>query len=116
MEVEIPIGPDRHQIPRLHETLHLSGALDEGEIVIIGHAELVVDRPGGPPQALSCGIGLSQHSGMMVVLDGSELTDERIERVFKSDPGTGVMRHADAGYDLAIKTAKEKGVKLPMLK
>ncbi|MCK5024078.1 MAG: urocanate hydratase [Thermoplasmata archaeon] len=73
-------------------------------------ADMVALHNGG-----GVGIGLSQHSGMMVVLDGSELTDQRIERVFKSDPGTGVMRHADAGYELAIKTAKEKGVKLPML-
>ena len=74
-------------------------------------ADMVAIHNGG-----GVGIGLSQHSGMMVVLDGSELTDQRIERVFKSDPGTGVMRHADAGYDLAIKTAKEKDIKLPMLK
>ena len=73
-------------------------------------ADMVALHNGG-----GVGIGLSQHSGMMVVLDGSELTDERIERVFKSDPGMGVIRHADAGYDLAIKTAKEKGVKLPMM-
>ena len=74
-------------------------------------ADMVALHNGG-----GVGIGLSQHSGMMVVLDGSELTDQRIERVFKSDPGTGVMRHADAGYGLAIKTAKEKGIKLPMVK
>lgn len=74
-------------------------------------ADMVALHNGG-----GVGIGLSQHSGMMVVLDGSELTDERIERVFKSDPGTGVMRHADAGYDIAIKAAKEKGVKLPMIR
>jgi len=74
-------------------------------------ADMVALHNGG-----GVGIGLSQHSGMMVVLDGTELTDERIERVFKSDPGTGVMRHADAGYDIAIRTAKEKGLKLPMQK
>jgi len=74
-------------------------------------ADMVAMHNGG-----GVGIGLSQHSGMMVVLDGSELTDERIERVFKSDPGTGVMRHADAGYDIAIKTARDKGINIPMLK
>jgi urocanate hydratase len=61
------------------------------------------------------GIGLSQHAGMIVVCDGTESTDQRIERVFKSDPGTGIARHADAGYDLAIKTALEKGLRIPML-
>ncbi|MBA3044899.1 MAG: urocanate hydratase [Candidatus Thermoplasmatota archaeon] len=73
-------------------------------------ADMVALHNGG-----GVGIGLSQHSGMIVVCDGSKETDERIERVFKSDPGTGVMRHADAGYELAKKTAREKGVKIPML-
>jgi urocanate hydratase len=48
---------------------------------------------------------------MVVVLDGSELTDRKIERVFKSDPGIGVVRHADAGYEEAEKAARERGVK-----
>ncbi len=74
-------------------------------------ADMVAMHNGG-----GVGIGLSQHSGMIVVCDGTEETDERIERVFKSDPGAGVMRHADAGYELAKKTAREKGVKIPMLK
>lgn len=74
-------------------------------------ADMVAIHNGG-----GVGIGYSQHSGMIVVCDGSKETDERIERVFKSDPGTGVMRHVDAGYELAIKTAKEKGVKIPMMK
>ncbi|MFO7619028.1 MAG: urocanate hydratase [Thermoplasmata archaeon] len=73
-------------------------------------ADMVAIHNGG-----GVGIGLSQHSGMIVVCDGTEETDERIERVFKSDPGSGVMRHADAGYDIAKKTAREKGVKIPML-
>jgi urocanate hydratase len=49
------------------------------------------------------------------VADGTEMADERLQRVLTADPGTGVMRHADAGYDLAIQTAKERGVDLPML-
>ena len=72
-------------------------------------ADMVALHNGG-----GVGIGLSQHSGMIVVLDGSEETDERIKRVFTSDPGTGVMRHVDAGYDIAIRTAREKGVRIPM--
>ena len=61
------------------------------------------------------GIGYSIHAGMVVVADGTDEGAARLERVLTTDPGTGVMRHADAGYDAAIKTAKEKGIKLPML-
>lgn len=61
------------------------------------------------------GIGYSIHAGMVVVADGTDEGAQRLERVLTSDPGMGVIRHADAGYDLAIKTAKEKGVKVPML-
>ncbi|MRG72538.1 urocanate hydratase [Alphaproteobacteria bacterium HT1-32] len=62
------------------------------------------------------GMGYSQHSGMVVVCDGSEDASRRLERVLWNDPATGVMRHADAGYDIAIDCAKEKGLNLPMLK
>jgi urocanate hydratase len=61
------------------------------------------------------GIGLSTHAGMVVVADGSREADGRIERVFTTDPGSGIMRHADAGYDIAIRFAREKGIKIPML-
>jgi urocanate hydratase len=61
------------------------------------------------------GIGYSIHAGMVVVADGTDGGDARLERVLTADPGTGVMRHADAGYDLAIETARERGVDLPML-
>ncbi len=61
------------------------------------------------------GIGYSIHSGMVVVADGTESGDRRLERVLTADPGTGVMRHADAGYDDAIAVARERGVDLPML-
>lgn len=61
------------------------------------------------------GIGYSIHAGMVVVADGSDDAAIRLERVLTTDPGTGVMRHADAGYDLAVRTARERGVKLPML-
>ena len=59
------------------------------------------------------GMGYSQHSGVVIVCDGSEAADQRIARVLWNDPGTGVMRHADAGYDIAIDCAKEKGLDLP---
>jgi urocanate hydratase len=61
------------------------------------------------------GIGYSIHAGMVIVADGTKQAGARLERVLTADPGTGVMRHADAGYDLAIQTAKERGVDLPMV-
>ncbi|AKC85658.1 urocanate hydratase [Pseudoxanthomonas suwonensis] len=61
------------------------------------------------------GMGYSQHSGVVIVCDGSEAADRRIARVLWNDPGTGVMRHADAGYDIARDCAREQGLKLPML-
>jgi len=61
------------------------------------------------------GIGYSQHAGMVVVADGTDDAARRLERVLWNDPATGVMRHADAGYDIAIKCAKEQGLKLPSL-
>jgi len=61
------------------------------------------------------GIGYSIHSGMVAVADGTEMADRRLQRVLTADPGTGVMRHADAGYPLAIETARERGVDLPMI-
>ncbi|WP_363796339.1 urocanate hydratase [Lysobacter firmicutimachus] len=61
------------------------------------------------------GMGYSQHSGVVIVCDGSEEADKRIARVLWNDPGTGVMRHADAGYEIAQACAREQGLKLPML-
>jgi len=59
------------------------------------------------------GIGYSIHAGMVVVADGTEEAERRLLRVLTTDPGTGVMRHSDAGYEEAIATAKEKGIKIP---
>jgi urocanate hydratase len=61
------------------------------------------------------GIGSSIHAGMVVVADGSEEASRRLERVLLTDPGTGVIRHADAGYDRALEVARERGVRLPWL-
>ncbi len=61
------------------------------------------------------GIGYSIHAGMVSVADGTDSADRRLQRVLTADPGTGVMRHADAGYEEAINTAREKGVDLPMI-
>jgi len=59
------------------------------------------------------GIGYSIHAGMVVVADGTKDAERRLLRVLTTDPGTGVMRHTDAGYEEAIETAKEKGIKIP---
>ncbi len=61
------------------------------------------------------GIGRSIHAGMVVVADGTPLAAEKLSRVLTSDPGTGVMRHVDAGYERAIDVARERGVSIPML-
>ncbi|MCX7556567.1 urocanate hydratase [Xanthomonadaceae bacterium JHOS43] len=61
------------------------------------------------------GMGYSQHSGVVIVADGTDAAAARLGRVLWNDPGTGVMRHADAGYDIAIDCAKEQGLNLPML-
>ena len=61
------------------------------------------------------GMGYSQHSGMVIVADGTDAAAERLARVLVNDCGSGVMRHADAGYDLAVATARKQGLKLPMI-
>jgi urocanate hydratase len=62
------------------------------------------------------GIGYSQHAGQVIVADGTPEAAARLQRVLTSDPGMGVVRHADAGYPIAIETAKKKGIHMPMLK
>ncbi|HEM6921806.1 TPA: urocanate hydratase [Providencia rettgeri] len=62
------------------------------------------------------GMGFSQHSGVVIVCDGTDAADKRLARVLHNDPATGVMRHADAGYDIAINCAKQQGLNLPMVK
>ena len=61
------------------------------------------------------GMGYSQHAGMVIVADGTDDAERRLERVLWNDPGTGVMRHADAGYEIAIDCALEQGLDLPMV-
>ena len=61
------------------------------------------------------GMGYSQHAGMVIVADGTDDAARRLERVLWNDPGTGVMRHADAGYDIAVDCAREQGLDLPMI-
>jgi urocanate hydratase len=77
----------------------------------IGGASWVSVHHGG-----GVGIGKSIHAGMVIVADGTKEAEERLERVLTYDPGTGIMRHADAGYKQAIENAKKWNVKIPMLK
>ena len=76
----------------------------------IGGASWVSVHHGG-----GVGIGLSLHAGMVIVCDGSKEADARLQRVLTYDPGTGIVRHADAGYDRAITNAHNWGIKIPML-
>ena len=77
----------------------------------IGGASWVSVHHGG-----GVGIGKSIHAGMVIVADGTKEAEERLERVLTYDPGTGIMRHADAGYKQAIENAKKWNIKIPMLK
>ena len=77
----------------------------------VGGASWVSVHHGG-----GVGMGYSLHAGMVIVADGTKEAEERLERVLTTDPGMGVARHVDAGYELAEKTARDKGVQIPMLK
>ena len=77
----------------------------------VGGASWVSVHHGG-----GVGMGYSLHAGMVIVADGTKEAERRIERVLTTDPGMGVVRHVDAGYDLAKKTAEEKGIHVPMLR
>ncbi len=77
----------------------------------IGGATWVSFHHGG-----GVGMGYSLHAGMVIVADGSDEADRRLERVLTYDPGMGILRHADAGYDRAIDNARKHGVKVPMMK
>ena len=77
----------------------------------VGGASWVSVHHGG-----GVGIGMSIHAGMVVVADGTKEAERRLERVLTYDPGMGIIRHADAGYDLAIENAKKFGIIVPMIK
>jgi urocanate hydratase len=74
-------------------------------------ADLVAIHNGG-----GVGIGYSTHAGLLVIADGTKEADERIEKVLTTDPGMGILRHADAGYVEAMKVARRTGVRVPMQK
>jgi urocanate hydratase len=77
----------------------------------VGGASWVSFHHGG-----GVGIGYSQHAGQVIVADGTQAAARRLERVLTTDPGMGIARHVDAGYEQAIEAAKTRGVKIPMLK
>jgi len=81
-----------------------------GMLNVAGGATWVSVHHGG-----GVGIGYSQHSGMVILADGTEAAARRLSRVLTNDPATGVMRHADAGYQIALDCAREQGLDLPML-
>ncbi|MBS9780568.1 MAG: urocanate hydratase [Moraxellaceae bacterium] len=85
-------------------------ALLNGMLNVAGGATWVSLHHGG-----GVGMGYSQHSGMVIVADGTDEAEKRLARVLVNDCGSGVMRHADAGYELAIETAKNYGLNLPMV-
>jgi urocanate hydratase len=76
-----------------------------------GGADLIAVHNGG-----GVGIGYSTHAGLLVVADGTKEADEKIARVLTTDPGMGILRHADAGYPEAIRMAKARKIKIPMLR
>ncbi len=61
------------------------------------------------------GMGYALHAGVVIVADGSDRAEKQLELVLTNDPGTGVMRHADAGYEIALEVASERGLDLPMI-
>jgi len=124
-EVEAPIviGRDHHDTGSVASPYRETEAMKDGSDAIAdwpilnallstasGATWVSVHHGGG------VGIGYSIHAGLVVVADGTDTAERRILRVLSNDPGSGVVRHADAGYDIAIRTAKEKGIWMPMLK
>jgi len=105
-------SPNRETEDMLDGTDAISDwAILNAMINAIGGATWVSFHHGG-----GVGIGYSQHAGQVIVADGTPEAARRLERVLTTDPGMGVVRHADAGYDIAIAAAKRHGIRIPMLK
>ena len=85
-------------------------AVLNARLTAVSGATWVSGHPGG-----GVGIGYSIHAGQVIVADGTSEQAARLERVLTNDPGTAVMRHADAGYEEVVEVAREKGVDLPSL-
>ena len=99
---------DRGDGRRLRRHRRLAAAQRAGQHRRRGATWVSIHHGGG------VGIGRSIHAGMVCVADGTDLAAEKLDRVLTTDPGMGVIRHADAGYERAIEVADERGVRLPM--
>lgn len=123
LSAPIVIGRDHHDTGSVASPYRETEAMKDGSdaiadwpvlnamLNVAGGATWVSLHHGG-----GVGIGYSIHSGVVICVDGSELTEEKLHRVLNNDSGSGVVRHADAGYELAIRCAKEKNINMPMLK
>ena len=85
------------------------GPVDDVRVTTASGATWVSVHHGG-----GVGTGRSIHAGQVCVADGTPLAAQKLERVLRNDPGTGVLRHVDAGYDLATQVAEEHGLRIPM--
>lgn len=122
LEAPIVIGRDHHDTGSVASPYRETEAMKDGSDAIAdwpllnamlnvasGATWVSIHHGGG------VGIGYSIHAGVVIVADGTDLTRQKLERVLTNDVGMGVVRHADAGYEIAIQTAKKHGIKMPML-
>ncbi len=122
LEAPIVIGRDHHDTGSVASPYRETEAMKDGSDAIAdwpllnamlnvasGATWVSIHHGGG------VGIGYSIHAGVVIVADGTELADKKLERVLTNDVGMGIVRHADAGYDIAIETAKKHGIKMPMI-
>jgi urocanate hydratase len=123
LEAPIVIGRDHHDTGSVASPYRETEAMKDGSdaiadwpilnamLNVASGATWVSFHHGG-----GVGIGYSLHAGVVIVADGTELSKKKLERVLTNDVGMGVVRHADAGYEIAIRTAKKHGIRMPMLK
>ncbi|HRD20344.1 MAG TPA: urocanate hydratase [Fervidobacterium sp.] len=122
LEAPIVIGRDHHDTGSVASPYRETEAMKDGSDAIAdwpllnamlnvasGATWVSIHHGGG------VGIGYSIHAGVVIVADGTELADKKLERVLTNDVGMGIVRHADAGYDIAIDTAKKHGIRMPMM-
>lgn len=123
LEAPIVIGRDHHDTGSVASPYRETEAMKDGSdaiadwpilnamLNVASGATWVSFHHGG-----GVGIGYSLHAGVVIVADGTELARQKLERVLTNDVGMGIVRHADAGYEIAIRTAKKHGIRMPMLK
>jgi urocanate hydratase len=123
LEAPIVIGRDHHDTGSVASPYRETEAMKDGSdaiadwpilnamLNVASGATWVSFHHGG-----GVGIGYSLHAGVVIVADGTELARQKLERVLTNDVGMGVVRHADAGYEIAIRTAKKHGIRMPILK